>query len=479
MYWMIIFIIVLLGFIYFATRQPLLAMVLSPIVSATLFGISADQGEEAIAVLFSLVFLAVLLTVSMRTPKHDQPFWHQTLARIILATILFFTLAISSMVVVPIFGVYGLFFWIAMAVVIVKYYLIAQDNMAMEIFSLIGSCMRQNLPLAAALESAAAGRHDKRSIILIRISQWLTFGFSLSDAIRRGYPRCPGSALGIIEMAERVGQLPLAIKTIENDMLEKTNEDRKFKAFNPLYILIVVSVMFSVVMGLMYFVIPKFEAIFQDLGADMPSATRFLMSISINCYGWLLPVFIFMVGIIVPFYIYTRFRPRRANDPRILSKVGDMFKWKLPLLRWFERNYALSQVASMLRLSLLAGCTVDQAIHNTTGLDVNIYFKNRLYQWLRQVRQGEDIVLSAKRNGLGRPIAWALDSHVHQENVPDALGSLEGFYRANYSYIVNISKQITGPILVVGIGATVGFIVYALFVPMVTLLNQMIVYMMP
>ncbi|MCF7957605.1 MAG: type II secretion system F family protein [Phycisphaerae bacterium] len=472
-------IIILSGFIVLAIYQPLLAMVLSPIISATLAGISAEQGEEGMAFLFSSIFLAVLLTVSLRTPKHDQPFWPQTLARWILGTILFFGLAISSFVVMPFLAVYGLLFWIAMAAVIIRYHVIAQDNLALEIFSLLGSCMRQNLPLATALESAAAGRHDKRSVILIRISQWLTFGFSLSDAIRRGYPRCPGNALGIIEMAERANQLPLAIKTIENDMFEKANDARRFKTFNPIYIIILLSVMLTIVMGVMVFIVPKFEAIFADLGAKLPPATQFLMKIAQAGYIWMLPLFLFINGIIIPLCIYTRFRPRRANSPRMLSKFGDMLKWNLPILKWFEKNNALAQVTSMLRLSLSAGCTVNNAIFNTTGLDVNIYFKKRLHRWLKQVERGDDVVLSAKKNDLGRPIAWAMDSHVHQENVPRALGSLEEFYRANNNYFVNIARQILWPILIIFMGAIVGFIVYAFFTPMVSLLEHLMADMMP
>ncbi len=339
------------------------------------------------------------------------------------------------------------------------------------VISTIGASMRQNLPLAMALESASGGQKNARATILRQIKNQLVQGYSLSESIRRGYPKCPSRSVAMIAAAERIGQVPQAIKAIEADMAARSDERKRIKPVSLLYPLVLLIVMSLIVLGMAWTVIPKFHAVIEEIteGESLPWATRLLMDItSFITYetplGWILTLSIIVLVVLAT---YIRFRTRRVHNLQFSSRIGDYIKWHLPISRWFEKNYSLVQLVEYLRLSLNADSTVDKAIANTLELDLNHCFKRQVQEWLARVEAGEDISESAIKTGLGSPLAWAFDQDVNQGNTVQILETLETFYRSNYSYAVNLLRFATEPFVTIFMGLIVGFVIYALFSPVV------------
>lgn len=337
------------------------------------------------------------------------------------------------------------------------------------IVSTIGACMRQNLPLPMALESAAAGRDDSRTRILRQISKWLVQGLPISEAIKRGFPKCSSYASAMIAAAERVNQLPQAFASIEADMAAKSEESRKIEPVTPFYPLLLVTAVGFIVWGITTFVVPNWADVLTEMtdGASLPAATRTLIRI-VSFVGWenqalFLIALAFTVLIVIPYGIYIRFRPRRPSDPYTSSQIGDFLKWHLPVFRSFEKNSSVLQVAEMLRLSLNAGATVNDAISNALSLDLNDCFRKRLQVWLEKVEAGENISAAAKKSGVGSSLAWAFDDKANQGNTPAILETVESLHRSNYNYRANLVRFIASPCVTLIMGAFVGFVVYAVF----------------
>ncbi|GAG31234.1 unnamed protein product [marine sediment metagenome] len=177
--------------------------------------------------------------------------------------------------------------------------------------------------------------------------------------------------------------------------------------------------------------------------------------------------------VVVPVSIRVRFRPRRPEKPYLLSRIGDFLKWHLPVLHWFEKNYSMVHVVELLRLSFNAGYSVDDAIDNTLGLDVNNCFRKRLKEWLEKVKRGDNIATAIRESKLGPALAWAFDEQVNQGNTLPILETLESFYRSNYSYYVNLARFIMWPCVTLIMGVTVGFVAYAIFSPGIMVIKSL------
>jgi len=483
----IIIILALLAlYIYLGLKKPGVALITSPFLAGTLIVTGAVEENTFVIASAPVIFIVTLITVLLSKQEPDSENWPQICAKwfFIICGILFLLLIALSMTLSPL-GIIWIIFILMFIGSIVAYGLTSRHGTSAYVLSTIGSSIRQNLPLPMALESAASGWTNKRSRILQNIKKWLVQGYSLSESIKRGYPKCPGYAVAMIAAAERINQLPMALKAIEANITAQMEEDRKIRPVHPLYPVIVITLMFLILFGVMAFIIPQFESVLTEMtdGGQFPAITRILLGITgfiFFEYGWLLGILLLLIIFIaIPTSIYFRFRPRRPDEPYLFSRMGDFIKWRLPILHWFERNYSMVQVVGMLRLSLNAGCPVNDAIENTIGMDVNNRFKRRLRKWHQKVERGDNIAAAARKSKLGSALAWAFDEQVNQGNTPAILETLEAFYRSNYSYCVNLARFIIWPCIIVCMGIIVGFVVLAIFSPSIAIISNLVTLVTP
>jgi len=456
-------------------KRPAFTIIIAPLVSCTLLVGSVYVSKVGV-VLATVVFLAALVSVSFSPVGPDLSRWPRLCARFILVGLLLAGALLGTCVAFGVFGFHMFVIIVVCAAAVLGSITTSRHAFAAYVFSTIGSSIRQNLPLPMALECAACGQSGKRSVILRQIAGWLVQGYSLSEALERGYPKCPGSALALVASGERIGQLPGTLGAIEADIVARADEGRRIQPFHPSYPVVLLTAVFFLVLLFTKFVAPRLVDVIQEmLGQEtLPVSTRVVIgAANFMAYeiGWIiLAAGILVLATVVPLTIYVRFRPRRPEHPYATSRIGDFIKWHLPITHWFEKNYSMVQVVEALRLSLNAGCPVNEAIRNTLNLDVNTCFKKRLSRWLES---GEAVSTSALKCRLGNAIAWAFEANSSGDGTLRILETLETFYRSNYSYIVNLAKYITGPCVVLAIGLTVGFVVYAFFSPIVKIITLM------
>jgi len=464
---------VCLAYIVMAAKKPAIALVTAPISSLVFFVLGQNNDNLLVCVLAVMFIPATLLVLSLERIKSHQTAWPHAIAKwIIICIILIVVIVLPFIVIGPNFS-FGFIFAILLVGSIISYNVISKQAATLEIISTIKTSMHQNLPLSMALSSASRGANYKCALVLNQISHWLTQGYSLSESIKKGYPRCPGYVLGMIGMAEKVNQVPFAIECLEKDILEKHFNRTTVRPVYPAYPIFMISMTLFIVMGIMYFVIPKFEEVFNDFDVELPQSTQSLMAICNTSVEWLLGFLLFIVFVLIPLWSYTRFRPRNPQKPRMISRLGDFLKWHLPLVRWFEKTYSFIHMLEYLRLSLISGCSINNCIEYTLGLDLNHCYKRMLKKWLQRVEKGEDVALAAQQSGLPPSLSWAFDSKINQNQTPQILHILEDHLRIHYNYLANLSRYIFWPMIILGMGLIVGFIVYAIFTPLITLIQHL------
>lgn len=482
--------ILLLGlFVALGIFKPRIALVLMGLTCVTVIAWAITTESEVIVFLVMIylpvLFLATL--VSILFPKPDR--YHDERARGWAKGLLFgfvgILLAVTGAVVLTNLTDAGFLVVVIFAALVVLIAALISYNMTSHraaitfVVSTIGSSIRQNLPLPMALEAACVGRHDRGANAVRRIQKWLVQGYSLSEAVRLGFPQCPAQVLAMIAVAEQANQLPQAFESLRKDMAAQTEEQKRIEPDNFIYPLVLLTVVFSVAWGVMTFVMPSFIGVMHEMTdgtARLPRSSAFLLQVFgaiVYQYGLVSTLFLvsfMLVG--VPLWIQSRFRPRRPHNPYRLSQIGDWIKWHLPISRWFQRNYSLARTVEVLKLSLGAESTVDRAISNAIGLDINACFKKRLERWLRRVEMGDSISEAARQCGLGSAIAWAFNDKVNKGNTLTILEALESFYRCNYSYRVSLARFILWPTVTLCLALTVGFVVYSIYSVPIAIIHQ-------
>ncbi len=468
-------------YLYLAKTRPSLAFLTSALPCLFFcFYLSLNNyitETEAIALAISILIMPVTFAAIIYLHRNEEKdHWTVVWCRWIFT---FLSYAAQLIILTAIFQPLGPIIWVVIISLHIQYKSATRYANTLGIISTIGVAIRQNLPLATALETASSKKKDKQSRVLRGISRWLTQGYSLSESISRGYPKCPSEILAIITVSEKIGQLPQTIRTIEADMIAKADETKRVQPSLLTYPLVVLAAAFVIVLGLWIFIIPTFAEVLFDLSDGkvfLPEATRLLLGFSdlMVSHIWFWAITCIIVLIIAGFLAYIRISRRKPKKLSFILRLTDLARWYFPFIGWFERNYSLLQTVGLLRISLNAGYTVDKAIANTLELDINYYFKKRLTRWLQAIEQGANISSSARQARLGSSIAWAFDEKTNQGNTPVILETLEEFYRNNYNYKANIAKSIMCPCMILFLGAVVGFVVYAMFLPMVAITNFLV-----
>lgn len=473
--------LVLAVYIVLGYKRPGIAFTTVPVAAFVLLYVAIETEAPEVLILAPGVFVATLISISISGLRLESRQWFHwwawwlllaIVAMLLIGAILAGVGFVIGGYILPILFILGI---VGFFISLVHYGVTSQRIAVQSVFSTLGASMRQNLPLPMALECAAYGRQDPTGFLLRAIKSWLVKGYSLTEAVRRGYPQCPSRALAVLAAGERIGQLPAALRAIEKDLKESERERHRLQPVHPFYPVAVLSFAFLVVLAIMQFVMPTYNAVLQEMvGGQLPLATRTLLGITQAVVHPQSPwgPFGVLVLLVAGPVLYRLSRKRRPENPYAHTWIIDSLKWSLPLTRWFERNRAMVQVVELLRLSLNAACPVNEAIRSTLQLDVNVLFRSRLVCWLRHVERGENIAASARRCGLGTALAWAFDGGAGS-NTPAVLEMLAAHYRSNYSYRVNLTRIILWPLGIIALGATVGFIVYAVFAPLVAVLGSL------
>lgn len=466
-----------------ASRRPglvfigsFLGSIISLFAGIVLFNLSGETDWEGLILmaLSALWFPLVLLRMcfmSIPNLENDMPWW-KFFARTVVF-ILFGLLLLAGLLIC--FHVLGFIFFIFFIIAVFRYLATARYNQALEFVSTLAAAMRQNLPLPTALQTAAIGRKDKTARIFCRTAHWLIQGYSLAEAIRKGYPRCLPEVVSTIESAEKLSQLPETLLSLEKDLINHADETKKVRPVHPWYPVIVLICLFAMTTGLMVFIIPTFSSIVSDMSegrASLPAPTLFLMHITekiTHPSTFIILLGVVLVGIGLTSYYY--FRTRVAYKPGLFLNIIDRIRWYWPLQRRLERNMATLRLVEILHHSLSAGWPLNQSIAAALSVKMNCCFQKRVRRWLQDVEQGMDAAQSARAHGIGSSVAWALDGKINPGQAPALLEMLEETYRSKHNYIGNLIRSIMWPLAILALGAFVGFIVYAMFVPMIQMIT--------
>ena len=468
---------VFLGYCVFVWKKPGwgLALMVFAIAGIVFLGVMTEDPWILIIAAFLFPVTIGLVRCSPSGSPLETP-WHQSVAS---AVIMVFQYILLLAILSFVFNVFGPLLFVLFIVAVVRYKQTHKYSLALDIVSAIGMSMRQSLPLPMALTTAANGQKRKESKIFLAIADWLTKGYSLSESLRRGYRKCPPELLASITAAEKMDQLPAAIKTLELDISEKVMDYKRVRPVHPWYPLLVAFVAFFMIMGLAVFIVPTFAEVLSDLSdgkAGLPWMTQTLLTGS----GWIrgrngLNFLLIMVFPLIPILLLSQPRRRRhgVKGPSPLSRLSDWLKWHLPILHGFERSYSQLQLIETLKIGLRAGYPVNTTLGNALGLDMNLCYRKRIRHWLDAVEQGGNISDTARQYGIGGMLAWALDDSLNKGNAPLIFESMEEVYRSRYNYRLNMVNSILCPLMVIALGCGVGFVVTAMFLPMVKIIQVM------
>ena len=221
----------------------------------------------------------------------------------------------------------------------------------------------------------------------------------------------------------------------------------------------------GVVTLLMVKVVPNIAEMFAGQGAELPFTTRSLIAISgiISSYWWLI-----IMLTIAAIYGFRKWRAtpqgRLITDRAILS---------FPVVGTLARKIAIARFARTLSTMLASGVQLLQALDIVRSLLGNVILEKVLKTARDEIREGAGIAPALKRSGQFPPLV------THMIAVGERSGQLEQMltdlanaYDREASSAITRATAILEPVMIVLMGGSVGFIVFAIMTPILQM-NQM------
>ncbi len=355
------------------------------------------------------------------------------------------------------------------------------QNYLYKVFSFLGNVsMAQKISFAKNLSSMTkAGLSLSRALSVIErqsnnvrfknvvegINLEIRKGKTLSEALKN-YPNIFSQLfISMAKAGEESGGLSDALANVALQM-DKTYRLQKKVKGAMIYPAVIISVMITVGILMFIFVVPGITATFKELNTELPFTTKIIIGISDFLTGhWFLTILI-ILGLVSGTY----FSLKTVMGKRIRDKIVI----KLPLIADLIKEANAARVTRTMSSLLMAGVPVAQSIDITKGIVSNHYYKNVLEEAMKVVQKGENISSVFMKSPELYPTFVGEMMSVGEEtgNMASMLLEVAIFYETDVEERTKDLSTIIEPVLMVIIGAAVGFFALSMIAPIYSVMDN-------
>jgi type IV pilus assembly protein PilC len=269
--------------------------------------------------------------------------------------------------------------------------------------------------------------------------------------------------IGLVRAGEVGGVLDETLDRLSQFLESDLRLKQKIKAAMTYPVLVCV-VAFLIVTGLVTLVVPKFIDIFKDFKVEMPAMTQILISTSkfmTSKEGAL----ILCVGIPMVMFAFKKFIKTKFG-----KRLFDRYKMKAPVFGKLSHNIAVARFCRTLGTLLQSGVPILQALETVAHAIDNDIFTEVIMGARARVREGDPIGVPLEKSKMFPPMVIQMISIGEETGALDQmLSKVADFYEAEVEVQLESLAAAIEPLMIVVLGAIVGFIVIALFMPLIAI----------
>lgn len=321
------------------------------------------------------------------------------------------------------------------------------------------------LSLPRSLDILSSQSKNKRfKKILLEIKERIVKGENFSVALK-SYPNIFSDLYqNMIKVGEESGTLEEVLGILARQL--ERDHDLKSKIKSALmYPAVILFAMSTIGVLMMVMVVPKLAGTFQDLGVELPITTKFIIALAnfITTKWYLFIIFI----IIFIFGIWISFKNKKVR------KITDALLLRTPIFSPLIIKTNSARFSRTLSSLMGGGVSIVRSLEITSGVLGNFYFKEALIKASEQVGKGKKISDSLEEYKHIYPIMVLQMIKVGEETgeTSSILAKLADFYEEEVTNSTKSLASIIEPVLMLVIGAAIGFFAVSMIQPMYSILD--------
>ena len=333
-----------------------------------------------------------------------------------------------------------------------------------KLFDLIILCkqletmIKGGIPLVRALETISA---ETKSVLLkktlIDMIGYIRDGDSFSNSLKRFRGLFSELFIAIVEAGERVGALDVMLSRLTIYLIARDRITKKIITALT-YPAFVLGFFVIGITGITLFLIPRFKSIYEGFGAQLPALTLTLFKIS----DLLIHKMFFIAAIIAAIiFLFSAFIKTKKG-----KYLFDTFTLKIPAFGDVIKKAAISKFARTLATLLQEGIPITEALELVGKTSGNLIIEEATAKASKLILDGEDIPEALKKTGIFPSLLVQMATiGAEAGNLPELLDKTADFYEDEVDAFISTLSTLIEPILIVLLGAVLGTVIIALYLP--------------
>jgi type IV pilus assembly protein PilC len=302
--------------------------------------------------------------------------------------------------------------------------------------------------------------------IIVDIQHEVEAGQTLSKSMSK-YPSVFNNlTIGLVRAGEVGGVLEETLQRLSTFLEKDVKMKNKVKSALT-YPGVTLFLAIGIVIFLCVKIVPTFVGLFKSMGAgQLPAITQSLMDFSnfLLTEGWLAALIV--VAFVVAFKAFQR--------TKIGTYICDKLALKIPVIGSLIHKVALARFSATLGTLLVSGVPILQAMETVAGIVGNSLLASAIMEARARIREGDRIGDPLRKSGLFPPMVVHMISIGEESGALDAmLAKIAEFYEDEVEQALAALTDAIQPVLIVFLGGIVMYILIAMWMPIVGLINSL------
>jgi type IV pilus assembly protein PilC len=323
----------------------------------------------------------------------------------------------------------------------------------------IAVMMAAGVPMVQGIEIMATGSSNPRMKSMLNdVKANIEGGSSLHEAMGKYPVQFDELYRNLVKAGESAGVLDTVLDTVATykENIEAIKGKIKKAMFYPA-IVFAVAILVSAI--LLIFVVPQFEDVFKNFGAQLPAFTQMIVNASrfLTSYWWF--VLMWVIGIIVGLIFAYKRSPRFAH---FLARMV----LKLPVVGQILHQSAIARFSRTLGVTFAAGVPLVEALDSVAGATGSPIYNDAVRHIRDDVSVGHQLQLAMRQTNLFPNMVVQMVAIGEESGALDKmLFKVAEFYEQEVNNAVDALSSLLEPFIMVIIGTIVGGLVVGMYLP--------------
>ena len=323
----------------------------------------------------------------------------------------------------------------------------------------MATMIKAGVPLVQSFDIVADGvDNPSMKELIFELRDTVSAGNDFASALKQRPDLFDDLTCNLVEAGEQAGALETMLDKVA--IYKEKTEELKAKIKKGLTYPIATLVIACVVTALLLIkVVPTFESMFSNFGAELPAPTQFVVMLSEMAQAY----YLYVIGFLVVFGV--SFSQLMKTSPQFKDGF-ERFTLKLPIFGDLISKAAIARYARVLSTTFAAGVPLVEALESVSGAVGNVVYRNAVLKIRDEVATGQQMHFAMRTTGVFPNMVIQMTSIGEESGALDSmLDKAATYFEQEVDDAVENMTALMEPFIMSFLGVVIGGLIVAMYLP--------------